>query len=56
MSLSGADKAEAQTEILASIKARPACVAATYHICTDTFGSIAAAVGPGENTLNRDDF
>lgn len=48
MSLSGADKPEAKVAILAAVKQHTACQAETYHICTDTFGSIAAAVGPGK--------
>ena len=47
MSLSGADKQEAQENIRALVAKQPAAKAGVYHICTDTYGSIAAAVGPG---------
>ena len=47
MSLSGGEMAEAQSRIVAGLKEKYPQTSSNYHVCTDTFGSIATAFPNG---------
>ena len=47
LSLSGADQLEAQEKISSELLANFPVLSEDYHICTDTFGSLATALPRG---------
>ena len=47
MSLSGGEMPEAQERIVAGLKETFPNISKDYHVCTDTFGSIATAFPNG---------
>lgn len=51
MALSGGEQEEAQRRIVREIKASHPNTSKHYHVCTDTFGSIATAFPNGELSL-----
>lgn len=51
LSLSGAEKPEAQREILDKLREKFPNLSTEYHICTDTYGSIATASPTGGMVL-----
>ena len=48
MSLSGGEQEEAQRRIVEGLKTSHPNTSKHYHVCTDTFGSIATAFPNGE--------
>ena len=53
MSLSGGEQAEAQKKIIEGLQTSYAHTSKQYHVCTDTFGSIATAFPNGGSTLSH---
>ena len=51
MSLSGGEMTEAQERIIAGLKEKYPHTSTHYHVCTDTFGSIATAFDNGTHYL-----
>ena len=51
MSLSGGEMPEAQERIAAGLKSDFPNTSKHYHVCTDTFGSIATAFPNGESVM-----
>lgn len=47
MSLSGGEQPEAQKKIIEGLQTSHAHTSKHYHVCTDTFGSIATAFPNG---------
>ena len=51
LSLSGAEKKEAQVAFVTGMKEKYPSASEVYHVCTDTFGSIATVSETGENLM-----
>ena len=51
MSLSGGEMVEGQNRIIDGLKSGFPSTSKNYHVCTDTFGSIATAFPNGEHII-----
>lgn len=52
MALSGGEMAEAQERIMADLRSKFPNTSKNYHVCTDTFGSIATGFPNGMDRGN----